>query len=52
MLLVLSNRRQLSVIGGIGRGGGVKDEGRFQLLELGEKDEFILFYKIVVVQKG
>ena len=50
MLLVLSNRRQLSVIGGIGR--GVKDEGRFQLLELGEKDEFILFYKIVVVQKG
>ena len=51
MLLVLSNRRQLSVIGGIGR-GGVNDEGRFQLLELGEKDEFILFYKIVVVQKG
>ena len=51
MLLVLSNRWQLSVIGGIGR-GGVKDEGRFQLLELGEKDEFILFYKIVVVQKG
>ena len=50
MLLVLSNRRQLSVIGGIGR--GVKDEGRFQLLELGEKDEFILFYKIVVVHKG